>query len=176
MLIGGELRLRGKGFSLIEILVVIAIIGVLSSISVVALARARVKARDTIRKTELNQLGRYVNAGGSGIAQYIPATAPQGGDLLELIQAVETAQGSNMFRQKPYDPDFEEGGTESGYRYLLDGDKNIAVYANLENDEEPVTLPTYAAPVPRGGSGAWKGTGAYAEGVNGTDKYYQVSN
>ena len=47
---------KNKGFTLIELLVVISIIGFLSTLAVVTLNSARMKARDTRRKSDLKQL------------------------------------------------------------------------------------------------------------------------
>ena len=67
--INGFGRKSSKGFTLIELLVVIAIIGLLASIVLVSLNTARVKARDTRRKTDLKQiqltLEMYYDANGA---------------------------------------------------------------------------------------------------------------
>ncbi len=47
---------NNKGFTLVELLVVISIIGILSSLAVVSLNSARVKARDALRKGDMAQL------------------------------------------------------------------------------------------------------------------------
>ncbi len=45
-----------KGFTLVELLIVIAVIGILSSTVFVNLSNARQQVRDTVRKTDLKQL------------------------------------------------------------------------------------------------------------------------
>jgi prepilin-type N-terminal cleavage/methylation domain-containing protein len=51
--------LKNKGFTLIELLVVISIIGILASLALASYSRAQKQARDTQRKSDLNQ---YRNA------------------------------------------------------------------------------------------------------------------
>ncbi len=49
-------RVRKYGFTLVELLVVIAVIGLLSGIAVVSLNTSRAKARDAKRKADLKQI------------------------------------------------------------------------------------------------------------------------
>lgn len=51
-----------KGFTLIEMLVVVAIIGLLASVVVVGVGGARQKARDTKRVADLRQIQTYLEA------------------------------------------------------------------------------------------------------------------
>ncbi len=53
---GHEILSMSKGFTLIELLVVVSIISLLSSVVLASINTARVKARDTQRKSDLHQL------------------------------------------------------------------------------------------------------------------------
>ena len=73
-----------KGFTLVELLVVISIIGLLSTIAIVSLGSARAKSRDTKRIADMKQVSTaleqyYSDQGGYpsvGTAPTWPATAP----------------------------------------------------------------------------------------------------
>lgn len=52
------MKRSSRGFTLIEILVVVAIIGILTSVAVVGYAQARMKARDSQRMSDLRQVQR----------------------------------------------------------------------------------------------------------------------
>ncbi len=66
----GQLSKNNKGFSLIEILVVIAIIGILTSILVVNYNEARENSRDKIRKSDLKSLQLAIELYKSQNGQY----------------------------------------------------------------------------------------------------------
>lgn len=157
-----------QGFTLMEILVVIAIVGLLAAIAFVALGRTTRSARDAKRKSDLAQIGRFLSAS----ACYIPAAGTGDYDIMSLIDELKARypQYANYVSQVPKDPRL---GTAiiSGYRYQVSADgTKCALYASLEKDNEPVTLPSLTAPTPGGGTGVLK---AGQIGPNGTDRYFQ---
>jgi type II secretory pathway pseudopilin PulG len=153
---------------------VLGIVAVLATIAVPALVGARARARDQARVTDLNTIYRFLGtAGGTSVATYWPTGIPDEGDLKTLTDALAAKYGGSLFAQAPTDPRAGSGAT-SGYRYRYDNG-DVAIYANLENPNAPPTL-SVSEPTPAGGRGVLVGTGTWASGVNGTDRYYQVSN
>ncbi len=158
-----------RGFTLIESLVVISIIGVIMSLVLVNLNVARQKTRDLKRKTDLSQIGRYLT-----LSCYVPNAGAGEYDLMELADELKTRypQYAGLFSQIPRDP--KSGtDTESFYFYIVNtsGNTKCALYANFENDKEQTTL-DITEPIPGGGSGIFRSS----VGWNGSSKYFQISN
>ncbi len=161
-------QLDVKGFTLIELLVVIAIIGLLAGVVLVATGNARGKARDVRRETELKQIGQFL----SGSTCYIPNAGSGDYDIAQLVPELQSKypQYASMISNPPQDPK-TGSSSQTNYRYIVTDDNHCDLYANLENQNEPITLTNLTQPTAGGGTGVLK---ANSDGPNGTPIYYQI--
>lgn len=151
-----------KAFTLVELLVVISIIGILSSFAVVSLNSARVKARDALRKGDMAQIrtalalyymenNRYPicgtwEEGESNFGATIGDEEFTGSDcyINELKDGL-TAGTRPIMQQIPFDPMNKDNlaATNGTYIYRYVSDTNGTQYAvvyTLEDDGSEVVF------------------------------------
>ncbi|OGM21056.1 hypothetical protein A2714_01855 [Candidatus Woesebacteria bacterium RIFCSPHIGHO2_01_FULL_38_9] len=103
-----------KGFSLIELLVVMAIISVLAGVSLLALRGARESGRDARRKADLAHIASGIEIYKADCRYYPNATALTAGSPL-IGSGVGSCSSSNYYIQSvPDDPD----STNFNYIYV----------------------------------------------------------
>ena len=154
-----------RAFTLIELLIVIAIIGLLATISFVFFGNARNKARDTKRKFDIGQVGRFLFLGNC----YMPSAGFGEYDLTGVMSELKTIYPQAQSLPTIKDPK-SGSDTESMYRYQVTASDKCILYTNLENLEEKPTLSGMVAPEAGKGTGILIGS---TLGVNGTHIYYQ---
>jgi prepilin-type N-terminal cleavage/methylation domain-containing protein len=124
-----------KGFTLVELLIVIAILSILSTLGVSNFQSARIKARDIARKSDLATIAKsleaYVNDHRSyplsNSSNKIICNSPNICDWGAPFSDGTTLYTSTLPR---------EAKTTQQYIYVSDG-QSFSLYAHLENTNDP---------------------------------------
>jgi type II secretion system protein G len=139
---------RNKGFTMIEVLVVLAIIGILTAILVVNYTEARKNSRDKLRKSDLKSLqlalevykaqnGRYPASGcGADVNLWVgPGPLSSWGfSCNEYISGL----APNYIPALPVDPN-QEGELDRGYKYRTDANGTMYKVV-IHNSVESLTV------------------------------------
>ncbi len=119
---------RKKGFTLLELLVVISIIAVLLAISASAFISSRVTARDAKRKTDIEQIRGALELFKADKGSY-PNSANGGQDSGDAATALLVLTQSPVYMAKlPPDP----GGLNNYYYQYISASGGYALCAALE--------------------------------------------
>jgi len=126
--------MKNKGFTLIELVIVMAIIATLTALATFNFSQARVRARDVQRKNELkaiqNALELYKN-------DKMPQTYPATAEFTQLDSTNVLVTGGYMGKL-PVDP--KEKVTDNSwmdYTYALVDNLHYTLQACLENTSDP---------------------------------------
>ena len=133
---------RGAGFTLVELMVVMVILGILAVLGLGSFRSSQMKGRDNQRKGELrsvvqalelyyNDKGKYPNDNGAG---KISGCSPDDLSLCDWGSEFKDKNDSLYMAELPSDP-------LSGYTYYYDvlgvNNASFQLYARLENTEDP---------------------------------------
>jgi general secretion pathway protein G len=115
-----------SGFTLIELIVVMAIIGILASVIMVNFIGVRARSRDGVRKSDLSQIRNALEIYRADVGTYpTTPTFPTCGSSLKNID-----DPTIIYMQKiPCDP----LGSADGYWYASDDGLTYTIIACLEN-------------------------------------------
>ena len=130
-----------KGFTLVELLIVIAIIGVLAALLMANFIGVRQRARDAQRKSDLKQIQSALELYRSDLAAYpITNNFPACGSSLPT-------SGTTIYMQKvPCDPSSNYNG--GNYSYTSDGSTySLAACAENSSDSQATALASIASGV-----------------------------
>lgn len=126
-----------QGFTLVELLIVIAIIGILSSVTVAQFITAKKKANDVSRKSDLNGISKSLQMYFTDFGVFPDASADGkmivGGTTKDWGGEFNDSTGYVYMKVLPR----ENSLTGFPYCYKIDTDKKkFAIFAQLENVED----------------------------------------
>ena len=147
-----------QGFTLIELMIVMVIMGILVTIGVTAFTSSMKKGRDSTRKANLraitNALEMYYNDNGRYPAGDTNGAIVGCSSVLPIIptpcvinSAFKDANGTMYMQQLPSDPQYPS----KIYYYRAPSTSQFQIYARLENNQDPALI-TPTPPVPSCGS------------------------
>ena len=118
------MKKKNSGFTLMELLIVIAILGILATIGLGSFRSAQIKGRDAQRKSDLTQIQKALEMYYNDYSGY-PETLPAGGG------SWLDAKGTLYMKEVPKDPkDFD-------YCYETETNQTwYRLYAKLENSQD----------------------------------------
>lgn len=158
---------KKSGFTLIELLVVISIIGFLSTVVMQNLNGARLKARDTVRMSDMRQIQKAIEMYYSNNGHYpapdnvTNASCWVGGGGNWINDAANYNWSTGYLSRQPHDPidnccwpwgnaGCGVAGDAASYEYWSDGTKYLLA-VRLENTSSPYRAERTGAIDPRSG-------------------------
>lgn len=126
--------LREDAFTLIELLIVVAIIGILSALLMTNFIGIRQRARDAQRKSDIRQMQSALELYRSDVGSY---PSPGGSNTLNATAcptpSAFAANGTTYMQQTPCDPLASSGYYNSGSYYYSSNGSTYTLAACLEN-------------------------------------------
>jgi prepilin-type N-terminal cleavage/methylation domain-containing protein len=128
---------RNLAFTLVEMLVVIAIIGILSTVLAGGYVNSQKSSRDAARKLQLKSISDALNSYYADYGRYPLSTGTTGITNLIQTQGEFSASGNIYIKKMPKET---SGMQEISYKVSATG-KSFYLFTNLENIEDKACNP-----------------------------------
>jgi len=141
-------KISKRGFTLIEILIVVAIIGILSSVVLVGLSSFRARGRDAKRIADLRETQNALELYYAKYSTY-PNVVNTWADLRTLLVSPGTGIGVSTISDDPLSDSpqawhYGYGVSADGQRYVigaqLEDSNNAALNDSIHNTDIPITV------------------------------------
>ena len=134
---------KQAGFTLMELIVVMAILGLLATIGLASFRNSQLKSRDAKRKSDLEQVQRALEMYHNDYGQYPDSSNGQIMVGLSTIAWGDEMKDANTLYMKelPKDP---TGNPEYCYLFEAGPPAGYKLYAKLENTQDPKIAGPYA--------------------------------
>lgn len=142
---------KQNGFTLVELLIVIVIIGILASLIFANFAGVRQRARDSQRKSDLKQIQTALELYRADSRTYPCFATGCGWSIVSRLSEAIPPLSPNYISKIPDDPVYHDPDYR-GYCYSVTNDKSkYTIFANLENtndsDAKNPKAPPTASPI-----------------------------
>ena len=120
-----KIQLKNKAFTLIELLIAMAILGILATVGLVSFRTAQMRGRDAERKSDLKQISNALELYYSDYRRYpVSASFPWGAEFKDV-------KGTTYMKKVPQDP-----GAGSYVYDVSTSNNKYRLFAHLENTED----------------------------------------
>lgn len=125
---------KQPGFTIVELLIVIVVIGILAAITIVAYNGVQARGRDSVRKADLVSINRAIKLFYADNGNY-PMTSGWCTQISHPSYAAAfKAEVAPYISKIPYDPLYS--ATNQDYFYKNIDDQSYELYAELEQSDE----------------------------------------
>ena len=148
---------KAKGFTIVELLIVIVVIGILATVSIVAYNGVSAKARDSVRQQDVRQVHKLIEIYYAKNGEYPKTTSNFNwviGSATRMGQNCTIRPTTNVNRTDKWVPGLDTplpqsrpntgkgpGGATGCYMYVSDGQKYIiSAWGNIESGPQTDTM------------------------------------